>query len=254
MDVSIADKWTLISQLYAPTDDGLPSENRFEDCGETCVCMIERYLYGPGPQLVSPDTVKDRILGQNKTGYSYITQLSNYLADHDIPNHWWAGSNAGADAPTYADALAKGHPNIALFYWDVAVPTSGHFCNITAIEGDGHWTRANPWTDALERETPAWVARWYKGCGLIVDIDPATFRQKMGIAPPPAPPAPAPRFRVLYDGALHPRPTISSPATYHIKKGWTLVAVSGDSTPWISVKTLDGHWGWTTRVELERIA
>jgi len=114
---------------------------------------------------------------------------------------------------------------------------------------------------------------WYGG--VIADMtvnygpDPATTIQKVVVYKGPAPAstsapsaptaggAPAPtgpiRFRVRFDGALHAQPDETSPVTCHIKAGWELVAVSGDSTPWCSVKTRDGHGGWNRRDDMERI-
>jgi len=114
---------------------------------------------------------------------------------------------------------------------------------------------------------------WYGG--VIADMtvnygsDPATTIQKVVVYKGPAPAstsaptaptaggAPAPtgpiRFRVRFDGALHAQPDETSPVTCRIKAGWELVAVSGDSTPWVSCRTLDGKWGWDRRDNLERI-
>ncbi len=119
----------------------------------------------------------------------------------------------------------------------------------------------------------ALVDTWYGG--VIADMtvnygpDPATTIQKVVVYKGPAPAstsaptaptaggAPAAtrpiRFRVRFDGALHAQPDETSPVTYHIKAGWELVAVSGDSTPWCSVKTRDGHGGWNRRDDMERI-
>lgn len=262
MSVSIAAAWPLITQL-----DGSP--NQYNDCGETSLCMIERYLYGPDPLLVSPDTVRRRILGDAGMGYSQLSQLSAYLAAREIPNHYWVGHGIGsvADRRAFAAALTLGRPNIALYFWDIAAQAGGHFCNVVGDDDAGTTQRANPWTDAIETNDAAWWARAYQGCGLIVDTDPATFRRAMGLLPAapaaglPAPspvvePAPAapPRYRVLAHGALHARPNDMAPITCHVERGWEVRAVAGDSTPWISVKTLDGRWGWDKRSNLERIS
>jgi len=115
---------------------------------------------------------------------------------------------------------------------------------------------------------------WYGG--VIVDMtvnygpEPATTIQKVVVYKGPAPAstsaptaptaggAPAPtgpiRFRVRFDGALHAQPDDTSSVTCHIKAGWELIAVSGDSAPWVSCRTLDSKWGWDRRDNLERIA
>jgi len=263
--VSIVSLWTLVSQLYARTDDGQLPEDKYLQCGPGCVAMGERYLYGAGSQLVSPDTIKDRILRQGAVGYTYLYQLSDYLLKQGIPNHWWVGHGIGSidDRRAYRDALALGHPNIALYYFDVAAQSGGHFCNVVADDDAGTSVRANPWTDTFETYDAAWWAQAYQGCGLIVDIDPVMFRTQKGLTPPPpAPssppikpkpvptpkPAPAPtapiHFRMLFDGALHSRPDGKAPITTHIKKGDILTAIAGESKPWCSVRTAHGVWGW----------
>ncbi len=225
--------------------------------------MIERFLFGPGPALVSPDTVKDRILSQGAIGVTFLWQLSDYLLKQGIPNHWWVGHGIGSveDRRAYRDALALSHPNIALYFWDVSAQSGGHFCNVVADDDAGTSVRANPWTDTFETYDAAWWAQAYQGCGLIVDIDPATFRAQKGLTPPPpAPssppitpkpvptpkPAPTPNvhFRMLFDGALHSRPADHAPLTTHVKKGDILTAVTGESSPWCSVRTAHGVWGW----------
>jgi len=268
-NVSIVDQWSLVSQLYAPTNDGQAPEDKYLACGPTCITMIERFLFGPGPQLVGPDTVKDRILGQGVTGYTFLYQLSDYLLAHGIPNHWWIGHGVGSaeDRRAYRDALALGHPNIALYFWDVGAQSGGHFCDVVADDDAGTSARANPWTATFETYDAAWWSQAYQGCGLIVDIDPATFRAQQGLAQPPVAPSSPPitptpthavppkqggalpvakpvQFRMLFDGALHSQPDDHSPITTHVKKGDILTAVTGASAPWCSVRTAHGVWGW----------
>jgi len=272
--VSIVNLWTCISQIYAPTDDGQPSEDKYLACGPTCAAMIERFLYGPGPQLVSPDTLKDRILGQGAIGVTFLSQLSAYLLAQGIPNHWWVGHGIGSieDRRAIRDALALNHPNISLYYFDVAAQSGGHFCNVVADDDAGTSVRANPWTDTFETYDSDWWARAYQGCGLIVDIDPVMFRTRKGLTPPPAAPSsppvkpkpvPAPKpvsapptpvhFRVLFDGALHSRPDAKAPITTHVKKGDILTAVTGESKPWCSVRTAHGVWGWNASSDMSKV-
>jgi N-acetyl-anhydromuramyl-L-alanine amidase AmpD len=134
-----------------------------------------------------------------------------------------------------------------------------HFLDLAGCDAstDGSGLRvADPWYGG--------VAPFDRNYG----SDPATTIQKVVVYKGPAPAAtvtplaptvpPAAvgplRFRVRYDGALHAQPDETSPVTCHIKAGWELIAVSGDSAPWVSCRTLDGKWGWDRRDNLERIA
>ncbi len=256
MDISIAQGWPLHWQL-----DGSP--NAANNCGENCIEMIERFLYGPDPVLVSPDTIRQRILGPNGYGYSLDNQLSDYLSAHSIPSHWKGGVSAdfALDA-VYRVYLPQRKPNITLFYSNIDAQTGGHFCDVVAVNDDGSVVRANPWTDQLETLSYARFVRGFQGWYVQVDTDPMAFRRQNGLLPvsqvvtPAAPAAAATsiRYRVLYDGALHSGPSLTAPATYKIKQGWRLTAVGGDSAPWVSVVTDNGKWGWTTRQELTRAA
>lgn len=263
MSISIQNAWRIISQLYSPTNDGQPDENSIFNCGETSVAMDERYLYGDGPTLVSPDTIHDRIMKQGVIGYSYLAQLSAYLTAQKIPNHYWLDHGIGNvdDRRAFRDALALGHPNIALYFWDVSNLSGGHFAPIVGDDDQGTTTRANPWTAAFEINDADWWSRAYQGCGLIIDTDPATFQRSIGIAAPdPAPTTPAPthpagppRYRLLTDGALHAKPDTSSPVTCRVKAGWEVVAPAGDSAPYVAVKCLNGEHGWARRDRLQRL-
>lgn len=260
MDVSIANGWPLRWQL-----DG--SANQLNNCGENCIDMIERWLYGPSPVLVSPDTIRQRILGPNGYGYTLDNQLSDYLSAHGIPSHWKGGVTAdfALDA-VYRAYLPQRKPNITLFYSNIDAQTGGHFCDVVAVNDDGSVVRANPWTDQLETLSYARFQRGFMGWYVQIDIDPMTFRRQNGLLPvsqvvnPPtaaavAVPARKPiRYRVLADGALHNGPSLTAPVTCKIKQGWEVLAVSGDSAPWASVKTLNGKWGWDLRSNLVRAA
>ncbi len=265
--VSIANGFPLISQLWAATNDGQPSYNRLNLCGPTCEAMIERYLYGPGPVLVSPDTINDRIFNQpneaNDLGYTNVSQLSHDLATHNIPNHY-AQVDADTALNVFRDNLAHGRPNITLFYADLANLTGGHFCPTVTVDDDaGQAARANPWEDAFDTWSLDTYRRAYNGWFLQVDCNPQTVAPLAGQtsgassgspgAPGGATAGPL-RFRVLFDGALHAKPNQAAPITQHIKKGDVLMAQAGDSQPWISLKLPNGKWGgWDRRDNITRL-
>src|SRR5690349_6864975 len=68
--------WPYISQLNALTDDGGGNENGDLDCGPTCLAMAVQWLSGV---VLRPDSIKDAILGQDKTGPTNELQLQGYL-------------------------------------------------------------------------------------------------------------------------------------------------------------------------------
>jgi len=117
----------------------------------------------------------------------------------------------------------------------------------------GVWPRVTLWQNN-------WHAR-YNGLATEVDqdtyypsIDALRALGKPGLPAPPAPAAAHPRYRVLFDGALHTRPAMDAPLTRHIKAGDILVAVTTDSTPWISLNLPDGTWGgWDLHSNLQQL-
>lgn len=246
------------SQLYAiPPRDGNPDENLQDNCGPTCVSMI---LYWAQNILVSPDEIKDAILGQGVVSYTYVSQLSDYLNSRGITTHWEHIPDADAALATYRSWVEQDTPVIILTYSTWATKSGGHFVLGTGDNDDGGVHVSNPWTGGEEDWTPAMWRAAYNGYLLWAQCGPLPAGPYNSPSDGPIPPPPPTigtgrpgRVQVLVDMTLRRTPTLDkSPSNvFFLPSGQpqlcyhgAVLQSTGRFTPHFREVTAGTHVGW----------
>ena len=159
--------WTYEGQLDSVTDDGQPDENRENNCCETCDSMVLRWGLG---LVIPPDTIKDAILGQSATGYSYASQNSDYLNSKGVTTRYEEVLDATDAYQRRMNALKQGHPTITLFYANRSNLSGGHFMIDIGVDDQNSAVVANPWIGGPEGLAPQEWQRIYNGWQIYCEL------------------------------------------------------------------------------------
>lgn len=118
-----------------------PKTNAGLNCGETCVTDVIKYESG---QFVNPDKICDDIYGAYYTGYSYTSDLANYLRKRGYTVVVYWGQSRSAYFRGIKSGLDKGWPSICLQVFDRFKFTGGHFVVARGYK-NGYIYDCNPW-------------------------------------------------------------------------------------------------------------
>lgn len=153
---TILPRFPAFNQLLDPTWDG-SSQNLYNNCGPSSLAMCVYHLTGV---RLWDDDILDAMNGPTFRGYTTTDQLSKYLTERcGIPNR--VTYDADPTARIQA-ALYYRHPVIALFYFDIHKPASGHFCPVYGYNQEGVY-RANPWGASYQFMDYTQFSLWQKG-------------------------------------------------------------------------------------------
>lgn len=154
--------WYFYSQLSDWTADGQPDEDADNNCGPESLAMCLAHL----TDLELPaDYIKDTMYGEGYTGYTDFEHAQNWLTRYARITSGLLVTPDPAIAFEHIQAyVQRGHPCIALFWFDIGAQTGGHFSPIQAVDTQARTvTRADPWTGAAEVMSFERWSRGYKG-------------------------------------------------------------------------------------------
>jgi len=158
--------WPFWGQLTDWTADQEPDENRVNNCGPESIAMCLKYLTG----IEMPaDFIKDKILGQNATGYTTVDQLTQYLFPY-CETHTTVRTFDNMNDYLWYEwyYLHQGAPLIGLYYFSAPGANDGHWRPVVGMTPTTVIT-ADPWTG--QARTEDYTTHWQWSKGLLIGID-----------------------------------------------------------------------------------